>query len=127
MIDVGEHFRHFGLEFLLRCAKGRHDFFPGSLLPLFLLGLVPKALGDEVSCEPCDGVVLLVPITDLVNRPIGRAKKGVICKNFTMTTKGRCVGIPVVRSGMVPDPISHCLDQDGPILAEADVLGSLFE
>ena len=81
VIDVGEHFRHFGLEFLLRCAKGCHDFFPGSLLPLFLLGLVPKALGDEVSCEPCDGVVLLVPISNFVNRPVGRAKTRVICKN----------------------------------------------
>ena len=66
--------------------------FPGGLLPLLLLLLAPQPPLQEIVGVPRDGVVLLVPVANLVHGPVRAA---------------------VVRSAVVADTVRHGLDQHG--------------
>ena len=68
------------------------DLFPGGLLPFLFLLLAPQPPVQKIVGVPRDGVVLLVPVADLVHGPVSTA---------------------VVGRAVVADPVCHGLDQHG--------------
>ena len=81
-------------------GKAAAHLFSRGVLPLLLHLLVPEPLPLEVGGVAGDGVVLLIPVPDLVDRSVGRA---------------------VVRGRVMTDAVGHGLDQDGAGLAEGDL------
>lgn len=73
LVHVGE--KQFGVGFQpFLCPLERlHDRLAGLLAPASLVVFAPPAARRHVVPEPGDGMVLLVPVVDLVHRAVGRA------------------------------------------------------
>lgn len=73
LVNVSE--KQFGVGFqpFLGPLKSLHDRLAGLFAPASLVVFAPPAAGRHVVPQPGDGVVLLVPVVDLVHRAVGRA------------------------------------------------------
>lgn len=103
LVHVGE--KQFGVGFqpFLGALEGLHDRLAGLFAPASLVVLAPPAAGRHVMPEPGDGMVLLVPVVDLVHRAVGRA---VVTGAVVANPAGFIQSVPLIELSFLK---SECL------------------
>lgn len=73
LVHVSEKQFDVGFQPFLGPLESLHDCLAGLFAPASLVVLAPPAAGRHVVPQPGDGMVLLVPVVDLVHRAVGGA------------------------------------------------------